>query len=250
MDYVRIRMRIAAVLITFQACAALGARIDGIAGAQGPGLGSADITGAIDTFAEGLDDATESTVFNFWSYSVTFTSIAPVDFLINVVDPSNLGISEYAFEALHVNHTGIKWTGFKMQLGFGSFDPSNFAIDNFIQSSDIDRLDFDRVELNDNSPGRTPVPIYFGIGLPESGHASNALTWSDVVIGSPGNAPATYHVDIPGSANIPSTTSSDYQFTLRLTPIAAISAPEPGTYAMYMLGLWVWSSRRRSVRRA
>lgn len=244
------RMGIYCIVAFAPVAAVHGARIGSIGGVQGPGLGSANISNTIWTFGEGSDDATASTIANFWSYSVTFTSVAPVDILINVINPGSLGTSEYAFDALyHTNNTGTMWTGFKIQLGFGSFDPGDFSIDNFVQSSDTDRLDFDRVELNDNAPGRTPVPIHFGMSLPEAGHTNNALTWTDVLVGSPGNASGTYHVDIPDSANIPGALGGDYQFTLRLTPLAAVAAPEPGACGMFALGLWVWSASRRHVHR-
>ncbi|QNN21727.1 PEP-CTERM sorting domain-containing protein [Planctomycetales bacterium ZRK34] len=221
-----------------------GARIGNISIIQGPGLGSSNISSPVYTFGEGADDVDALTVANFWTYTITFTSVAPVDILINVTNPDSLGVSEYAFDAIYTNNSGQIWSGFEARLGFGSYDANNLSVDNFTLSSDTDRLDFDMVESGDASPGRTPIPRYAAINLPDSGHTNNVMQWTDVEIASPGNASSNFHLDIPDMPG------GDYQFTLRLIPLTAesVSVPEPTTGALVLVGCALLRSCKRNRR--
>lgn len=223
-------------------------RIDSIAMVHGPGVGTYSNNGLF-AFAEGFDDVNEFTVGNFWFYSIQFVQAAPVDVVFNVVNAGGSDVSEYAFDGSLSNNSGKLWNGFKLALGFGTYDPADYSLDYFAQSSDIDRLDFDRIEADDVGPGRTPPPRYSSFQAADADHMNNTLQWHDILIASPGNASVNLHLDIPNASTIPGATGSAYQFTLRFTPLVAVSAPEPASLGSLLIcgAIMMGARRRRSA---
>lgn len=176
----------------------------GVISISGGGTGS--VNGPF-TFHSNNDGATIAE--NFAAVSKIFTSLNPIDIVLKV-DPSD-GITEYLFAEGIANLTGVTWTDYHIELGFGTganfqlADPSLFlAFDN---SPAADSFEFSTV---------TPDP-----------NVGQVLKYEGGVVLPNSNLSLNFTIDVPDliSRQIP-------QFTIRQYP----SVPEPSSIVMIGLG--------------
>jgi hypothetical protein len=171
---------------------------------------------------------------NFVAAGKTFAGLGFVDMQF-AVDSSG-GTTEYFVNEGVIlggvqNQTGVAWTGYNVELGFG-------VGDEFVPSSPADLLDFDL-------PGADPTPT--NTVFTTLNHQGDRLTWTGGVLPHGGLMLATFSIDVPDvSGGIPPSEiiSTGYRFTVRqyATPAAA---PEPVTGMLLGLGLAAWAASRR-----
>lgn len=151
-----------------------------------------------------------------------YRAIGPVDLVFDVRDTG--GTTEYYIQEGVQNSTGLDWTGYHLELGFGTGA-------GFVKSTPGDGLDFDSPDYDsvvDLNAGGSFFPV------------STTPTEDDIVSFGlqPNGAFAGYfefHIDVPDGID---------QFTLRQSPIAG-AVPEPGTMALLGLGIASFVARRR-----
>jgi hypothetical protein len=187
---------------------------------SGTGLGFVQVP-VINTFSEGNDNQPggPGTDSNIIVPIKRFDSTGYIDIEFQVRNSQPEGITEYLLSEFVDNNTGINWSGYILQLGFGTGAQ-------FTQSTSSDALDFD-------APGfDTP---------PTSAAFANVALADDILVfsnglHSTGLQPYTFRIDVPDGITL---------FTLRQTPIPV---PEPSTLVLAAgaaLGL-VAIKRRRS----
>jgi hypothetical protein len=155
-----------------------------------------------------------------------------LDYEFNVADSG--GTTEYFFTTNMVNNSGVAWTDFHFQLGFGTGAA-------FVPVAAGPGLDFD-------TPGRDPVPT--SSVFPLLNHQPNVVEWSGATVnylGGPGGAP--FSVAFSMSLDIPDGLAALHpqganRFTLRSFPTAQ-QVPEPMTAGLVGLGLAAAALRRR-----
>ncbi len=131
------------------------------------------------------------------------------------------GATEYQFVLQPlVNNTGLSWSAFQFELGFGTGQE-------FVRSGGLDALDFDL-------PDAVPAPT--STVFPSLSQQADVLLWDGVLIPSVGSVGFSFGVDVPdGLAAF--TPSGLNRFTVRATPIAPSPVPEPGTLGLIGGGL-------------
>jgi hypothetical protein len=122
---------------------------------------------------------------------------------------TSTGITEYKISESVDNNTGINWTGYRVQLGFGT--GANFAMSPANDGLDFDAPDFD-------FPG--PTSTSMGAGLA----SQDEIVFSGAQ--GTGLAVLNFRIDVPDGL-------TDGKFTLRQFPIPI---PEPSTALMLVLG--------------
>ena len=153
-----------------------------------------------------------------------YVGIGPVDLVFDVSDTG--GVTEYAVVEGVQNNTGITWTGYHLELGFG-----NGA--GFVKSGASDGLDFDDPNVNSDfffnpSPGFFPDVDVTEDDVIASGGVMSHLDFAGNFV---------FHVDVPdGIAS----------FTIRQSPIPI---PEPGTLGVLALGLIAVAALRQRRRK-
>ena len=189
----------------------------------------------------------------------TFFNTDPIDMIFNVTNSG--GTTEYFFDENVLNKSGVAWTDFHFELGFGTF-PAAGGPDQFVTSGIGDFLDFD-CPLPAN-----PAPAASAFANPPV-HRCNTLDWSGGA-GIPNNGAGTFSfsVDVPDAAQIPSAAHRKdgqgkvigYSFTLRQYPTTAVrpappldfklgeAVPEPSTWTLVAIGLALAASRRAKKR--
>lgn len=140
-----------------------------------------------------------------------YTGIGPVDLLFTV-EPSG-GTTEYAFEEGVFNGTGLDWSAYRLELGFG-------VGADFTRSPSDDGLDFDAPEFNSGTQMSTFFP---SVDEMEDEIYADGGIFPDFGFSTP---PFTFSVDVPDGIE---------SFTIRQVPIAAV--PEPTTMALVMLAV-------------
>ena len=141
-----------------------------------------------------------------------YTAIGPVDLVFDVIDTG--GTVEYEFTEGVFNNTGLDWSGYHIELGFGTGA-------GFVKSGAGDGLDFDAPDYDS--------PVSFDPG--GSFFPSVTITEDDLIAGGgimPDFAYAgnfIFHVDVPDGIT---------EFTLRQSPIAV---PEPSVAGLLLFGL-------------
>jgi hypothetical protein len=162
---------------------------------------------------------------------ISVTSLNPIDIVFDM--QSSQGTTEYFVDELLTNNTGVAWSGFNMQIGFGT--GANFQIDGLVNSPLLNNPDFD-------APNYDPTPTSSGFSQLTTN--PNELTWSG------GSVPANginflglgFSLDTPDDL-LGNVTSA---FTLREIPIPV---PEPSTLALLTLGADSLLAMRRRCRR-
>jgi hypothetical protein len=145
-----------------------------------------------------------------------YTAIGPVDLVFDVLDSG--GTVEYEFSEGVFNNTGLDWSGYHIELGFGTGA-------GFVKSGAGDGLDFDAPDYD------SPVSFDGGGAF----FPTVTVTEDDIIAGGgimPDFAYAgnfIFHVDVPDGIT---------EFTLRQSPIAV---PEPASASLIALvagGIW------------
>ncbi len=152
-----------------------------------------------------------------------YIAIGAVDIVFDVVPTG--GVTEYSIREGVSNSTGIDWSGYTIQLGFGTGA-------GFVPSTPGDGLDFDSLDFNS--------PLDFTVFFPTA-----INTTEDEIVASGGVMPAgafslpyfRFSIDVPDTFS---------KFTLRQLPTAV---PEPMSASMLAM-LGVGALTRRARRRA
>ncbi|MEM8864502.1 MAG: choice-of-anchor F family protein [Planctomycetota bacterium] len=152
-----------------------------------------------------------------------YDDIGPVDLEFTVVD--NDGTTEYRFREGVNNGTGVDWTGYRLELGFG-------VGADFTPSPSGDELDFDAPDYNSVAD----FTLFF----------ATTIENEDVLLATDGLMPAgafsfppfEFTVDVPNGIE---------RFTIRQTPIPE-RIPEPATGLLVIIGGTCLLRRRRSRR--
>lgn len=150
-----------------------------------------------------------------------YNAIGPVDLEFTVV-PSG-GTTEYAFQEGVFNGTGVDWSAYRLELGFG-------VEADFVPSPAGDGLDFDAPDFNSD----TQMSVFFPI----------VTELEDEIFAEGGIFPAggfslplfQFSVDVPDGIE---------RFTIRQIPIGV---PEPAAGCLLMLICCGLTSRRRDLR--
>ncbi|HEX4413068.1 MAG TPA: PEP-CTERM sorting domain-containing protein [Lacipirellulaceae bacterium] len=138
--------------------------------------------------------------------------------LLFTTSPSQ-GTTEYKVTEFVDNNTGLNWSKYTMQLGFGTGS-------GFKQASPSDIIDFDAPNY-DTPPTST--------GLPSVSTNPTVLVFSGGTQGT-GAQTYTFRLDVPDLLD------GGTQFTIRQQPTAI---PEPGTFALAALAALGFCVRRR-----
>jgi hypothetical protein len=159
-----------------------------------------------------------------------------VDLEFNVSNSG--GVTEYFYSGNIVNNTGVAWTDFHFQLGFGTGA-------NFVPVPVGIGLDFD-------TPNGDPAPT--STAFPTLNHQPNLVEWSGATVnysGGPGPGPFssffTLSIDVPDNLAAVHPQGVD-RFTLRLFPTNTQAVPEPATAGVLGLALAATALRRRGRR--
>ena len=195
-----------------------------------PGINSIALTAVVPPVVAGNDNFGAGVSPNeYWVTQKDYIAVGPVDIVFTVID--NIGTTEYKFREGVSNSTGLDWTGYHIELGFGTGA-------GFVKSESDDELDFDSPDF-DSDVDFNPGGFFFpDVDVTEddiiaSGGIHEYLDFAGYFI---------FHVDVPNGIT---------EFTIRQSPIAEVShgsTPEPSTFALAALGLLslaLISSRRR-----
>lgn len=163
--------------------------------------------------APGNDDVVGSSPNELRVTQKDYTAIGPVDIEFTVM-PSD-GTTEYTILEGVSNSTGIDWSGYTLQLGFG-------VGSDFVPSDSGDGLDFDAPDYN--SPvDFDPFPLF---------PFPTLVTWDEDLIEVGGGLglmntqfaePLVFPIDVPDGIE---------RFTLRQQPIGV---PEPSSFSLLLL---------------
>ena len=170
---------------------------------------------------ENNDDVIGTSPNDIWVTQKDYIVNAPVDIVFDV-SPTG-GVTEYSFREGVQNGTGVDWSGYTIQLGFGTGS-------GFVPSTDNDGLDFD-------DPDYTSPPDFTAF------FASAVTLTEDIIVASGGLHPNGFFSvpDYTFTIDVPDTFSS---FTLRQQPIPV---PEPTAgLLLLMAGLGLTTRRRQS----
>ena len=191
--------------------------------ASGPGLGIASVAAVVTVQANNDDvNAVDNNIV------VPFKRFDKADVIdiVFTVAPSDGGVTEYQISEFVDNNTGLPWTSYTMQLGFGTA-----AAGNFVLSTAGDGLDFDFPLVQTPTPTSGAFP---NVATPNE----DQLVFSGGIQGF-GAQPFSFRIDVPdlNGRQIP-------QFTLRQIPTAA-PIPEPSTLILASVAALALVRRRR-----
>jgi hypothetical protein len=159
----------------------------------------------------------------------------PIDFEFKLENSG--GTTEYSFTPsfVNINFTGLTWTQFSFELGFGTGA-------GFVRSGGLDGLDFDTPHGD---------PSAFSPMFPTVEHKEDSLFFSGGSVGSIKPAAFFFAIDVPDGLKAFNPYDMN-RFTLRITPNGtpapdATPVPEPGTMMLLGSGIaaLVAKSRKR-----
>jgi hypothetical protein len=151
----------------------------------------------------------------------TFGSLAPLDVVF--IDHGSMGSTEYFFSDTVTNNSGVNWSAFKLQIGFG-YDADFVAPNPAIVPPTPIAPDFD---ADDRSPSPTAPPFttLFSPTLYE-------LDWSGALFPGGSSQTFTFSIDTPDG--------SYSGFTIRQLPVPV---PEPATLLLAFTALLTISTK-------
>lgn len=141
-----------------------------------------------------------------------YTAIGPLDLVFDVSDSG--GVTKYFFMQGVQNNTGLDWSSYHIELGFG-----NGA--GFVKSTSGDGLDIDAPDFNSDFFFNPFADFFPTVSVTEDDIIARGGIHPDFAFA--GNY--LFHVDVPDGIT---------SFTVRQSPIAV---PEPSTLALAVLGL-------------
>lgn len=208
---------------TFAICTATALRAGEITGFSWFS-GVASVAGAtvFPPSAPNNDDVVGTSPNDIFVTQKDYVAIGPVDLVFDVRDTG--GVTEYLFMEGVQNHTGVDWSSYHIELGFGTGA-------GFVASLAGDGLDFDSPDFNsdfffDPFPGVFPTVVVTEDDILASGGVMPDFAFAGNFL---------FHVDVPDGIT---------SFTIRQSPVAV---PEPSALALACLGLvgLLISGRRR-----
>ncbi len=151
-----------------------------------------------------------------------YVGIGPVDLVFDVINTG--GVTEYVVTEGVQNNTGLDWSSYHIELGFGQGA-------GFVKSTPGDGLDFDAPH-HDSPVNFNPSPGFF---------PTVTYPTEDDILATGGLMPDftfagyfVFNIDVPDGIS---------SFTIRQSPIAV---PEPATMSMLVLGSVALLKRRRT----
>ena len=213
--------RFAAVLTVLTAGSVQAGQITGFAWYSG--IASVAATTIAPPVSPNNDNVVGLSPNDAWITQKNYVGIGPVDLVFTVANSG--ATTEYAFREGVFNNTGIPWTGYHLELGFGH-DLT------YTKSPSGDDLDFDDPSY-DSPLNFNPAPFTF--------FPTATATEDDIFAGGGVMLPLTFAGDFRFTVDVPDGITS---FTIRQSPIGV---PEPGCAAMLMIGLLVSASCRRRM---
>lgn len=174
-------------------------------------LGSTGTIGPVGNTPEPNNDNATTASPNTIPYNIFFNSLGNLD--VEFVVTNSGEITEYQFPQVFINNTGQVWTGFRFELGFGTGN-------NFVQSNQLDGLDFDTPELDP-----TPISSIFTVLNPQA----DILDWTGGTVPAISVVAFNFSIDVPDNlSNF--NPSGVNRFTLRQIPtISSTNVPEPSS---------------------
>lgn len=157
------------------------------------------------------DNAVGSSSNTLWVTQKDYVAIGPVDLVFDVIDTG--GTTEYLVIEGVQNNTGLDWSGYHLELGFGIGA-------GFVKSTSGDGLDFDSPDFD------SPVDFNPGPGFPTA-----TVTEDDILAGGAVMPDFTFAGYFEFNIDVPDGIS---EFTLRQSPVPI---PEPSAAALCSLGL-------------
>ena len=150
-----------------------------------------------------------------------YTGIGPVDLVFDVNDTG--GTTEYQFVEGVANNTGLDWSAYHIELGFGN--GAGFVKSTVGDGLDFDAPDYDSVFDFNPSPGIFPSVTVTEDDVYASGGVMPYLAFAGYF---------KFAVDVPDGIT---------SFTIRQSPVPV---PEPSTIALAAIGLLgLFALRRR-----
>jgi hypothetical protein len=199
------------------------ATITSLASSELPG-GSTGTIGPVGSTPSPNNDNAAAASANVIPFSLFFNDLGTAEFEFIVANSG--GTTEYRFTQTLVNNTGVAWSGFRFELGFGTGA-------GFVPSGAI-ALDLD-------APDQDPAPTSSVFTV--LAHQVDVLDWSGGSVPSVGSVAFTFAIDVPDGLAISHPLGLD-RFTLRQAPTPV---PEPGSLALLGFGLvGLASSSRRN----
>jgi hypothetical protein len=187
------------------------------------GVASVAATTILPPVAPNNDNVAGASLNNAWITQKDYRAIGPVDLLFPVTATG--GVTEYSFDEGVYNGTGLNWTGYHIELGFGIGT-------GFVKSLAGDGLDFDAPDF-DSPLSFNPSPGFFPL----------VSASEDDILAGGGNMPAfSFAGNFRFSVDVPDGITS---FTIRQSPVNIV--PEPSTWvlaAMSLVGLAVYHRQR------
>ena len=141
-----------------------------------------------------------------------YTAIGPVDLVFDVIDTG--GTVEYEFTEGVFNNTGLDWSGYHIELGFGIGA-------GFVKSGSGDGLDFDAPDYDSPVDFTAGGPFFPSVTVTEDDLIADGFMPDFAYAGN-----FIFHVDVPDGIT---------EFTLRQSPIAV---PEPSAAGLVLIGLF------------
>ena len=166
------------------------------------------------------DDVIGTSPNNIFVAQKDYVGIGPVDLEFDVINSG--GVTEYLVTEGVLNHTGLTWSGYRIQLGFGTGL-------GFVKSTPGDGLDFDAPNFNSD--------FFFN---PAPGFFPSVTVLADDILASGGVMPDfSYAGNFLFTIDVPDGITS---FTIRQAPVPV---PEPATLTLLGLGVLVLQCVRR-----
>ena len=188
------------------------------------GVASVASTTIFPPVAPNNDDVAGLSLNEIFITQKNYFAMGPVDLTFDVTNSG--GVTEYEFKEGVFNNTGLNWSSYHIELGYGTGV-------GFVKSLSGDGLDFDSPDFNspfnfNPSPGFFPSVSVTEDDVYASGGVMPYLTFAGYF---------RFAVDVPDGIT---------QFTVRQSPVAV---PEPSSWALASLGLVGLALYRRRRKR-